>query len=127
MKRDMELVRKILIDVQSRTDTIPRGLIIDGYDDAVVARHAEMLVESGLLKGNVSPRSSDTPYPTVIVQELSWEGHDFVDALETEGVWKTITSKFSAGEIASMPLSILKNVGMKLAEYYAMQKLGMTD
>src|ERR1035437_8601270 len=51
VKRDMELVRRILLAVQAKSSLEPELIIIDGLDDAVVGRHVEMLFDAGFLEG----------------------------------------------------------------------------
>jgi hypothetical protein len=43
MQRDMDLVRKIMLEVQSRGDVFPRTVKIDDVDDEMLGRHVEML------------------------------------------------------------------------------------
>jgi hypothetical protein len=54
MKRDMDLVRRIMLDVQSRNDLFPKKIRIDGVDNDLLARHVEMLFDAGLLTGTVT-------------------------------------------------------------------------
>ena len=53
MKRDMDLIRKILIQVEECDDPWgPQGdLKIDGYDDQLVSYHIKLLCEAKLLEG----------------------------------------------------------------------------
>jgi len=50
VKRDMELVRQILLTVQAKTSLEPELIKIDGHDDAIVGRHVEMLFDNGFLE-----------------------------------------------------------------------------
>jgi hypothetical protein len=43
MTRDMELIRKILLEIQSRKDLEPREVKIEGYNDVILGRHIELL------------------------------------------------------------------------------------
>jgi Hypothetical protein (DUF2513) len=51
MKRDMDLVRQILLQVQAKDEEElgQKPLEIDGYDLATVARHVEIMQEAGLV------------------------------------------------------------------------------
>lgn len=109
MKRDMDLVREILLKVQARTDIKPSVLKIEGRDEVTVARHVQLLHEAGLLEG-VSHKGLNGP-PLLWVTDLSWNGHDFIAALENDGVWNRIKASFSSSELANMPLAVLKTSG----------------
>jgi hypothetical protein len=126
MTRDMELIRKIISTIQAREDAAPQmGMKIEGYDDAIVMRHVEMLYNAGYIDG--TQRGTAGGKPLIVVRDLSWSGHDFAASIENEGVWATIKQKLSPSELATMPLTIIKDVGMALLKSYAMHKLGISD
>ncbi|MER9140932.1 DUF2513 domain-containing protein [Mesorhizobium sp. M0051] len=60
MKRDMELIREILLAVQYRTDLTPKPLTLEGHDEVVVGRHIEMLSARASSKGR-RPDGSTRP------------------------------------------------------------------
>ena len=78
MRRDMELIRFILFDVEGETE-----VDLSAYSNEQIIYHKVLLVESGLIHGTV-PADETNVYP----RRLSWEGHDFLDAARNETVWK---------------------------------------
>ena len=89
MKRDMELVRKILLKLEESTiHDRPVLMNIEGYKPEEVNYHIQLMWEAGLLKlfgQPVKTLSSPTRYyPNC----LTWEGHEFLDASRNESVWK---------------------------------------
>ena len=124
MTRDMELIRAIIKAVQSRKDTAFKRLVVDGYDENTVARHAELLIEAKFLKGDVKGGMSGVKM-TAFVNDLTWEGHELAAALANEGVWSDIKKKFSPAELAALPLSVLKAVAIGLVQAYAMHQAGL--
>lgn len=85
MKRDMELVRKILLAVEnSQTDTL-----IDGYDDDTIKYHKALVIEKGLADGSVLKSNTEIPAAVGLVK-LTWSGHDFVDAIASESNWAKV-------------------------------------
>ena len=87
MKRDMELVRQILLAFEAvPADEAPEVNSIDGYSDTDVAYHLYILVEAGLLRGDVV---TDQEYPPVVqVFGLSWGGHEFIASARPPEVWE---------------------------------------
>jgi uncharacterized protein YacL len=85
MTRDMELIRKIFSEIQSRTDLAPRKVHVTGYEEWIIERHLEMLIEAGFVEGQIM-RPLGIMYPLVLVTDLSWDGHDFAAAMANEGV-----------------------------------------
>jgi hypothetical protein len=124
MTRDMELIRKILLEIKARENVRMSTMTIPGYEDWVLARHLELLLEAGLIDGLKSAPLME-PHPTIMVKDLTWEGHDFAAAVENDGVWSKIKEKFSAKEMATMPLSILKGAAIAVLQHAVMAKLGM--
>lgn len=88
MKRDFELVRKI---VSAIADT-PAGspyftLTFPGeYDDSVVFEHIELLIDGGLVEGEVQRVMSGIH--AVTIRGLTWAGQDFYEAAATDTLWK---------------------------------------
>ncbi len=81
VKRDMELIRKILLEVEGWPDAKPKIVTIGASDRAVVARHVEDLKSAGYLDVAAASVGQDG-VPIIMVKDLSWEGHDFLDAVE---------------------------------------------
>lgn len=122
--RDMELVRKIILEIQARKDVTPKTLEIPGYEPFIVARHLEMLIDAGFIDGARSAPLS-LEYPIIVVKDLAWAGHDFAAAIENETIWKKIKQSFSPTELATLPLTVLKSVGLQLLTEWAKAKVGL--
>lgn len=116
MKRDMELIRKLLFAIEEN----PRQLAVDGYDKEVVKYHALLLIEAGLLDGKVSNTLANTSVvPShIFVNRLTWDGHEFLDNIRRDEIWNTIKSEFKDASV-----STIFNIGKELAESYAKKKL----
>lgn len=97
MKRDMELVRLILLKIEEeyRSTTI-YNLDITGYDMETVAYHCKILNEAGLLSDYGAHYADDRLW-SFEVGALTWEGNDFLDKIRDNSQWKkikdTITQK----------------------------------
>lgn len=125
VKRDMELVRKILLAVQAREDTRGEPVTIDGYEPHIVARHVEMLVDAGMLQG-YQPPVGRSHAGKMAITDMSWAGHDFLAAMENKGVWAKLKGSFSAAELAGMPLDVMKDVGVGLLKEWAKSRVGLS-
>jgi hypothetical protein len=106
MKRDMELIRKIMFRIEEEDDyifieTLFKNPQIEGYDDHTIRQHVEWLDEAGLIK---------TQLPKLeIVNRLTWEGCDFLDAARNEAIWNKVQSNIKkvGGTIAFEGLKAL--------------------
>lgn len=91
MKRDWELVRKILIAVEEIQghDQQVSGDDVAGYDAALVSYHIYLLKEAGLLEATCSSYLNEPR--ACFAFELTWEGHEFLDQIRSKTVWnKTV-------------------------------------
>lgn len=130
MKRDMELVRKILLKIEEeyRSSSII-NLRIDGYDMETVAYHCRILNDAGLVSDYEGKYASNELY-MFWVGPLTWDGNDFLDKIRDNSVWhktkevitqkglplvldtiKTVANAFITAAAEGVANSILKNGG----------------
>lgn len=87
MKRDMELIRKILLAIEEQyVDVALCGLSIDGYGMKEVAYHCRYLNEAGLVS-NYTGRYGGNELIWFSVGSLTPEGHDLLDKIRDDSVW----------------------------------------
>jgi hypothetical protein len=121
MKRDMDLIRKILFHVE-KCDNLQ--FAIEGYEEQCVAYHVRLLVEAGLLHAVAQTCLSGT----IVLQEcghtgLTWAGHEFLEASRDEGLWTK--AKMAAGSTGGMVLDVLKSVLIGLTTEAAKKAAGL--
>lgn len=87
MKRDMDLIRKILIKIEEEyQSTAIYDLSIDGYDRETVAYHCNLLYEEKLISDYASQYGDDS-LCFFAVGHLTWEGHDLLDKIRDDSQW----------------------------------------
>ena len=124
VQRDMGLIREILLSVRQRTDAVPRPVEIDGYPEAVLVRHVEMLLDAGLLEG-IKKVSGAGGLPHILIKDMSNAGHDFIEAMTNNAVWSQLKQKLTPGELAAIPLQVIASVASKVFERWAAERLGL--
>lgn len=85
MKRDMELCRRILLDLENKP--FGTGLINVEFSDVEpedVAYHIKLLGEAGLIDAQNISKGDRLRWR---VKSITWEGHDFLDAIKDESRW----------------------------------------
>lgn len=97
MKRDMELIRKILFKIEEDyISTALFNLTIDGYEFNDVAYQCKLLYDAGLVDQYKAKYGNNTIY-AFTVGGLTWDGHDFLDKIREDTIWnktkETITKK----------------------------------
>lgn len=120
MKRDMELIRKMLLALESEEPSeVAWKDVHENYTAEQYNYHSYWLVEAGLANGVVSTDERGLPSPAVLLH-LTWSGCDFLDSIRDASVWeKTKTNLLKPG--ASMTFALVKDY----ATYLVKQKLGM--
>lgn len=88
MKRDMDLVREILLKLEAHPDGYaPHGFVVDGYSEDQVGYHVLLMGEAGLLLVK-DVGSRGTRSPKAIPIRMKWEGHEFLDLAREPSRWK---------------------------------------
>ena len=88
MTRDMELVRKILLEIEKQeSGYAPINIVIDGYTQEQIRYHAFIMMEGGLIEG-MKRTDLSSKSPQVIPKRLTWSGHEFLEAARNDTVWK---------------------------------------
>lgn len=114
MKRDFELIRKILLEAEG----FPPGTsgfhvnFPDEYSDSLVNEHAEILIDAGLLDGKVLRGAAGLS--AVMILKLTWAGHDFLEASRDDTIWakaKKLTVEKGGGITFDLLLAWLKKEG----------------
>jgi hypothetical protein len=89
MKRDMDIVRKILLhaaDAQDAIDAVP-----DCPPD-VFAYHAYLLIDGGFVEGDVAIGPNMHPSHACIFR-IRWTGQEFIDSARSDTVWRIAKEK----------------------------------
>jgi hypothetical protein len=128
MKLDRDCVRDVLLAVESLNhdeviqlsdfEDIP---LIAKHDPVDVVYSIERLIEAGYIKGNV--QYADNRVFFLIVSSLTWNGHEFLDNIRDDGVWKT--TKNVASKLSSVSLSTLSSIASSVISKIISQELGL--
>ncbi len=96
MKRDMELMRKILFRIEEVFPVgqlIIHGVNIENYDMATIADHCQLLFEAGLINAYTPTRGgAGAKVLMYSIGNLTNAGYDFLDRVREETVWNKTKS-----------------------------------
>lgn len=102
----MDLVRRILIELDGSKNPLDASALADGeHTRDEVAYHIRIMAEAGLIRAKVLAADDDPNY-FARADELTWDGHDFLDNVRSDKVWSKVK------------LSIAKSVGHAGFEAY---------
>jgi hypothetical protein len=114
MMRDMDLVRKILFSLEAEPQGYHKGqLRIDGYPNEEINYHVFLMGEAGLLAViNMTHLGSSSPEAMPL--NLTWWGHDFLDACRDEGRWNRAKEIFA--QMGGVTFDVAKQVLVSLLQ-----------
>lgn len=113
MKRDLALIRELLIELEGNPQMQTRKLTLDGFTREEIDYHARLLLDAQFAAG----LSTDAG---VEFYSLRWKGHEFIDAARDDTVWRKATEKVGA-TVGSVSVGVMRAI---LGEV-AMQQLGL--
>ena len=126
MKRDMDLIRDLLIGIESderlngacwiKPDAKDNlGVIgVSDHSTKEIGYHLELLIEAGLLEGKVG--FEEMP----VISKMTWQGHEFLDSIRDSGIWGKTKKRLEG--LPSVAFSIV----IELAKAEARKHLGLT-
>jgi hypothetical protein len=132
MKRDAELFRSLLLKIeQSEYDkeaTNPwQQLLYEGCGPDEVGYHARMMIEQGFLsEGSVILIAGDqagAPVVKYLPDAITNSGHEFLDSVRDENIWRKAKSTASAAGNAS--IAALWEIAKELAKTAAAVAIGL--
>jgi hypothetical protein len=88
MKRDMDLIRQILLRVEEGERTVAT----EDYTEDQILYHCELAIEAGLLEGRVI-RGAQGGVAAARIRKLTWAGHEFLDAARDQKIWNQAKRK----------------------------------
>lgn len=114
MKRDVDLVRRILQHVeQSGADgTSPGGwtqLVEEGYDASSIQYHIQILHDAGLIRADELVPGQWWP------ERLTWAGHEFLDTARDETLWNEAKSRIDAA-VGAAPFEVFRELLVRLTK-----------
>ena len=119
MKRDLDLVRELLVHFDSKPTDAPEIPAIEGHAEIDVKYHLILLFEAGLIRADTETSKTGRVI-RALPFSLTWQGHEFLDTARDTNAWnaakKQVTSK-----TGSISFELLK----ALLTAYAKQKLGL--
>jgi hypothetical protein len=109
MKRDMDLVRKIVFALEEyEHGRAPRSLKIEEYTDEQIGYHVYLMAEAGLVKGH-SIGTMRSASPCWMATSLTWEGHEFAEAARSDTLWNN-TKAVVKDKVGSVGIGLLIEV-----------------
>ena len=105
MKRNMDLIRAMLFEMEAHEHGYMSGVKVDGYKDEEIKYHAYLLGEVGLANV-IDITCNESESPQALVHSLTWAGHEFLDSAREDNIWNQAKEKITKVGGASLPIWI---------------------
>jgi repressor of nif and glnA expression len=114
MKRDMDLIRKILLYAEeSESSDIPK-VTIQGYTEEQINYHLKLLNDANLVTSVKVTPITESGFKMITPRRLTWEGHEFLDAARDDTTWQK-AKKVVTEKGGSLTFEVIKGVLAQLA------------
>ena len=116
MKRNMDLIRDLLLLIEEQDKDSSELKLPLEMDRTVVVYHLDLMEQAGFTKNNIHYADNK---PLWIYSKLTWDGHDFLDSIRNDTVWNKTkeTIRTKGLEIGQLSFGVLKEyVKLKLNE-----------
>ncbi|MCB2216373.1 MAG: DUF2513 domain-containing protein [Desulfobulbaceae bacterium] len=117
MKRNWDSIRLILVRLEELGKDKQHLNMSDfeGLDIEDIGYNAHLLIERGLIEGKVifSSRSLTQSAPQFVLYRLTWEGHELLDAIRNDTIWRKTKSTFASKSL-DMTFDLVKKVATDL-------------
>lgn len=124
MKLDHDCVRHLLLAIEENVPAGSRisiGLLQGDYPLPDVLYAAEKLHEAGYI--TVSYLCGETSPQSMLIESLTWKGHEFLDNIRDGKIWAT--TKETVSKFSSTSLSILSNVAGQILSAAIKAQIGL--
>lgn len=104
MKRDMDLIRQLLLAIEDADGLFTtKGWRDSEYTREQLREHMALLDDAGLIVNVTHTRGSS------MCTRLSWDGHEFLDAARSDTIWQKAKAKLTAAT-GSLSFELLKGL-----------------
>lgn len=125
MKRDLDLVRSILIYVEKAEDEVDaEDFVTDSWPFEIVAYHIRLMAHHGLVDLSDDTRDMNGETLSLTVSGLTWDGQDYLDAIRDPKVWAKV-KKTVKEAIGSTTFEVVRQTGALVAMSMVKASLGM--
>jgi hypothetical protein len=100
----MNLIRLLLLETEGE-DPEPD---LSAYTEEQRVYHSALLIEAGLVHGDIILNSEGQPATTVTLR-LTWAGHEFLDAARNDKIWHKAGERIKKSGV-DVTLSLLKEI-----------------
>jgi Hypothetical protein (DUF2513) len=115
MKRDMDLVREILLKIEDLPSyNEPVDIEIERYSEENIQFHLKQLQEANLIEVPDIGLSTYWTKVNIMPTRLTWQGSEFLDSIRNENVWNK-TKEIVKEKGGGLAFGVIKDLAIQIA------------
>ncbi|GAB7015699.1 DUF2513 domain-containing protein [Methanogenium cariaci] len=115
MQRNYDLIREILLEIESRRDLPFTQLYLqDDSNKDEVSYQVKIMADEGLIDASCDRTYGPSYTYIYVIKDLTPKGHDFIDNCRDDGIWKKVKAELG-NKISSVPFDIITALLIKYA------------
>lgn len=123
MKRDLDLVRAMLITAENSDGPVGEAELLSVEPDArKVAYHLELMEAHGLIRASVRYDGFNRTPLSMELSSATWDGYDYLDAMRSTRVWDKAKASMT-GAIGEVSLPLAKETCLMVARQLIAQQV----
>ncbi len=116
MKRDIELIRKLLFYFEEKPDDqMEECPSLNGFSDREIKYHLLLMDDAGFLRCEREITQSSSRVIKVYPFSLTWKGHEFLETAKNTTIWNRAKS-ICLDKSGSLSFEVLKALLVNLAK-----------
>lgn len=125
MKRDLDLVRSILMYVENADGEVDADdMATECWPIETVAYHVRLMSHHGLLDVSQDARDMNGSTIELTVAGITWDGQDYLDSIREPKVWDRV-KRTLAGTVGSTTLDVVRQTASMVALAMVREGLGI--
>lgn len=109
MRRDMELIRMMVLAIEDHSSGWAPELNFPGYDRAQIGYHAYLIVSAGLASGS-DITTSESMGLEYHISHLTPAGHDFAESARNQYIWDKVQDEMKRNGVVTATVEIVKRL-----------------
>jgi hypothetical protein len=127
MKRDMDLIRELLLDLERRPVTPTQNEFVSSSNVKLsdknwtadqIHYNLKLLIDGKFVDGRLSPDGQG-----ILFFQLTWAGHDFLDSIRDPEIWRK--TKVGAKQAGGFSFDLLKALATGFLKKTIEEKTGV--
>lgn len=126
MKRDMDLVRDILLFLEGRNSSAhvkSEAFPMEGRSASEIQYHLNLIYQAGFLNGEPIKSSTSERLISVLPFDLTWQGHEFLETVRDPEIWRK--AKAGAASAGTASIQFIWGVAKALLNNAIKEKTGL--